>query len=303
MWTFLLDLFPLLTYSVSTMDITYKHSPQPLRRDHYTQPPRPKSEATPLVDYKPVGYDQTLTLQRPHYLRNNEYETVYVQNDFKPRLPTFEGKIDTWEPFLMQLDLLSHSYKWSDKKFREQLIFALRGEALIFASTLPLETTENTEKLLRSMRQRFGQCVLPETYRANLYTIKKQPKENLQEYSARVNHLMFGAYPGIHGTGIYNSLAVEHFLRGLSDQKLAYEILVKKPRDLSKAVEMLIWHEACYSFTKQATISGIGEDSNNKKSKRNIKNRLCYNCRRRGHEAVRCPADKTHHFINEDQMS
>ena len=118
-----------------------------------------------------------------------------------------------WEPFLIQLDLLSHIYKWSNRKFREQLIFALIGEALLFASTLPLETSENTEKLLRSMRQRFGQCVLPETHRANLYTIRKQPKKNLQKYSVRVNQLL-RAYPGIHGTGIYNSLAVEHFLRG-----------------------------------------------------------------------------------------
>ena len=147
-----------------------------MRGDHF-QRLRPKKEASPLVDYKSVDYDQTLALQRPHYLGNNDYETVYVQNDFKPRLPTFEGKIDMWEPFLMQLDLLSHSYKWSDKKFREQLIFALRGEALIFASTLPLETTENTEKLLRSMRQRFGQCVLPETHRANLYTIKNNRRK------------------------------------------------------------------------------------------------------------------------------
>ena len=176
-----------------------------MRRDHFTQHLRRKSEATPLVDYKSVDYDQTLALRRPHYLRNNYYETVYVQNDFKPRLPTFEGKIDMWKPFLMQLDLLSHSYKWSDRKFREQLIFALSGEALIFASTLPSETTENTEKLLRSTRQRFGQCVLPKTHRASLYTIKKQPKENLQQYSARVNHLMFKAYPGIQGTGIYIS--------------------------------------------------------------------------------------------------
>ena len=95
------------------------------------------------------------------------------------------------------------------------------------------------------MGQRFGQCVIPETHRTNLYNIKKQPTENLQQYSARVTHLMFRAahvthlmlraYPGIRGTEIFDSLAVEHFMRGLSDQKLAYEILVKKPKDLYEA--------------------------------------------------------------------
>ena len=38
---------------------------------------------------------------------------------------------------------------------------------------------------------------------------------------------MLRAYPGIRRTEIFDSLAVEHFLRGLSDQKLAYEIFVK----------------------------------------------------------------------------
>ena len=232
------------------------------------------------------AYDR-MTL-RP-YSRDNDYETVYVQNDFKPRLPTFEGKHDTWEPFLMQLNLLSHNYNWSDRKFREQLIFALRGEALIFASSLPLETTQNTEKLLRSMRQRFGECVLPETHRANLYNVKKQRKENLQEYSDRVNRMMVRGYPGIQGTKLYHSLAVEHFLRGLSDQKLAYEIMIKKPRDLSEAVYMVTWHEACIQITNKTVINRV--DVPTQKSKSRKQYQRCYNCRKKGHESKQCPEE------------
>ena len=253
------------------MDFTYKHSPLP---------------------GPDCAYDRTLTLSRPYSSRDNDYETVYVQNDFKPRLPTFEGKQDTWEPFLMQLDLLSRSYNWSDRKFQEQLIFALRGEALIFVSSLPLETTQNTEKLLRSMRQRFGECLLPETHRANLCSTKKLPKENLQEYSARVNHMMMRGYPGIQGTKIYNSLAVEHFLRGLPDQKLAYEILTKNPRDLSEAVNMVTWYEACNQFTTRTVISRVGDVPSQKKSKSRQRYRLCYNCRKKGHESKQCPEEQ-----------
>ena len=77
----------------------------------------------------------------------------------------------------MQLKLTSPSYNWSDRKIREQLIFTVRGEALIFASNLSHRTTENTAYLLRSMGQRFGQCVIPETHRTSLYNIKKQPTE------------------------------------------------------------------------------------------------------------------------------
>ncbi|MCG8048563.1 MAG: hypothetical protein JAY66_23235 [Candidatus Thiodiazotropha taylori] len=147
---------------------------------------------------------------------------------------------------------MSQSYGWSDQKFRDQLLFALRGEALMFASNLPLIATQNTPSLLRAMEQRFGQCLLAETHRANLYNLRKQSKENLQQYSARVSHLMSRAYPGMQGTGVYENLAIEHLLRGLPDQKLAYEILTKKPRDLSDAIDMITWHEACRQYTTKS---------------------------------------------------
>lgn len=191
------------------------------------------------------GQGQSYDAWRPR--RNYGQERVYVQNDFKPRPPTFDGKPDAWEPFLMQLRLMSKSYWWSDRKFREQLLFALRGEALLFASNLPLITVENTESLLQAMGQRFGQCPLAETHRANLYNLKKQNKENLQQYSARVSRLMSRAYPGMQGTAVFENLTIEHLLRGLPDQKLAYEIFTKKPKDLSDTINMITWHEACTS--------------------------------------------------------
>ena len=223
---------------------------------------------------------------------NNGHDQVYIQNDFKPRPPSFDGKPDTWEPFLMQLRLMSRSYKWSDTKFREQLMFALRGEALLFASNLPYATVENTESLLQAMGQRFGQCLLAETHRANLYNLRKQSKENLQQYSARVSRLMSRAYPGMQGTAVFENLAIEHLLRGILDQKLAYEILTKKPRDLSEAIDMITWHEACHQFTNKTVLSRVGDVPNPKNSKSRERNCLCYNCRKKGHECKQCPAEQ-----------
>ena len=182
------------------MDIRYKYSLQPMEGPHHTQRLRPRSLDTssrkPLLE----EHDRTLTPKRPQlHSWNQGYEHVHIHNVLKPKLQTFDGKR---EPFLMQLRLMSKSYNWSDRKFREQLIFALRGKALIFTSNLPQRTTENTACILRSMGQ---------------------------QYSARVSHLMLRAYSGIQSTEIYDSLSVEHFLRGLSDQTLAYEILIKSP--------------------------------------------------------------------------
>ena len=189
-------------------------------------------------------------------------DRVIIQNDFKPRPPSFDGKPDTWEPFLMQLKLMAKSYRWSDRKFREQLMFALRGEALLFASNLPHITVEDTDSLLQAMGQRFGQCLLAETHRANLYNLKKQSKENLQQYSARVSRLMSRAYPGMQGTPVFENLAIEHLLRGLPDQKLAYEIFTKRPRDLSAAIDMITWHKTSHLIiSTSAKHEGAGTQS------------------------------------------
>ena len=117
---------------------------------------RPQHDLTP----RPINYDQC----------------VYF-DDIKPRLPIFSGEVNLWEPFLMQLRLISRSYRWNDAQFRSQLMLALKGEALLYVSSFPLPIRENTTGLLHSMGQRFGQCVFPETHRTNLYNIQQQPTE------------------------------------------------------------------------------------------------------------------------------
>ena len=209
----------------------------------------------------------------------------------------------------MQMRLMSQSYGWPDRKFREQFMFALRGEALLFASNLPHVTVENTESLLQAMGQRFGQCLVAETHRANLYNLKKLTKESLQQYSARVSSLMSRAYPGMQGTAIFDNLAIEHLLRGLPDQKLAYDIFTKKPKNLSDAVDMITWHKAYQQYTTKnndgENLSSIGRICSMRYVSENAhdeakfdkwdqittahhRERRCYNCRERGHKAIEC---------------
>ena len=230
--------------------------PQPYWREREHSSGNPYTDPTPPVrDFAPQWMTDRGYQPRNTSFRAYERPTTYA--DFKPRIPTFDGKIDSWEPFLMQMRLLARSYRWSDWQLREQIIFALRGEASMFVSTLPIDITDDTQRLLRAMEQRFGACLLAETHRANLYNVRKHAKESMQQYSARVSQMMARAYPGMMGTDIFNNLAIEHLLRGLPDQKLAYEILTRKPRDISETVDMITWHEACKQYTNRGPPSGI----------------------------------------------
>ena len=230
-------------------------APEPLPREQLLVPNR-KLAGPQFQHYGPYRAPDEVAVRPFDYNRflPRNYDNRYQFNDIKPRPPSFDGKPDSWEPFLMQIQMMSRSYGWPDYKFRDQLMFALRGEALLFASNLPIHVREDTELLISAMEQRFGQCLLAETHRANLNNIKKQSRETIQQYSARVSQLMTRAYPGIQGTGIFENLAIEHLLRGLPDQKMAYEIMTKKPRTLSETVDMITWHEAC----RQQTVKSSG---------------------------------------------
>ena len=53
---------------------------------------------------------------------------------------------------------------------------------------------------------------------------------------------------------MFNQMTIHHLLQGLSDQTIAYEVLIKKPTSLTEAVDMITWHECC----KESTHKKVG---------------------------------------------
>ena len=102
---------------------------------------------------------------------------------------------------------------------------------------------------------------------------------------------MMKVFPGMQYNEIYDSLAIEYFLRDLTDQKIAYEVFIKRPRDLSNAVEMVAWHEGFSKLVHQTVFHKTEPQHSHKTSRK--QNLICYNCHKKGHEANLCPAEKT----------
>ena len=67
--------------------------------------------------------------------------------------------------------------------------------------------------------------------------------------------MMTKAYSDIGMSETFNQLMIHHLLQGLSDQSIACEVLIRKPRTLSQAVDMIILHELCKETTSRQ--SGI----------------------------------------------
>ena len=115
------------------------------------------------------------------------------------------------------------------------------------------EVRANLVALVTSLRRRFGDRTLPETYRASLQTLKKQPRETLEEYAARVRKLANRAYPGISGTSLLEEMTIEYLVGGLTDQNLIYNVMTKKPRSVEAALVLIQWHESCRGVQRKGS--------------------------------------------------
>ena len=164
----------------------------------------------------------------------------------KPRLPIFSGKGTTsWESFWIQFQMLSDRFKWQSRKQAEQLFFCLKDDALTFASELSQDVRTDIFAFHTAMKQRFADHTLPETYRAKLQNMHRKSDEPIQEFGTRINLLMTKAYPGLNDEKLKSELAIGHFLNGLNDQSIAYDVATKRPETLQRAIDMVTWHECC----------------------------------------------------------
>ena len=170
----------------------------------------------------------------------------FLFNEPRPHFPTFSGRHDEWEAFWLKFQLMAKKYSWSEEKQREHLLFCLKGDALNFATTLGSVVRDDLMLLSTSLRDRFSHRTPTETVRASLNNIKKSSKESIHEYASRVREMMTKAYPDIGMSETFNQLMI-HLQQGLSDQSIAYEVLIRKPRTLSQAVDITL-HE-CYKET------------------------------------------------------
>ena len=91
--------------------------------------------------------------------------------------------------------------------------------------------------------KQFGDHILPETHRAALANLRKQPKETLREYEDRVRRLMSKAYPGMIGIPMFQTLEIEHLVTELPDPNMAFDILVRKPSTVGEALNLIEWYE------------------------------------------------------------
>jgi len=172
-----------------------------------------------------------------------------------PRLATFDGN-DDWDSFLLPFERQARKYGWTAAERVDRLHECLRGAAIRYVCSLPERTREDYVLLVEQLTQRFGKKDPPTTVRRKLGELR-QGKETSAEFAEEVRRLITLAYPGVD-LQLQDQLATDAFLKGLKNQKVAYEVMNRDPCSLAEAQQRVEAHE--HNF--RATVGREAETKN-----------------------------------------
>jgi len=214
--------------------------------------------APPVPQNSPMRQSTTYSRREDPYRWEESYQpppfTLHAQNDeyntrYSPKLPIFTGKIEEWDAFWLQFTTCTEALNLNGRDFATQLLLSLKGTAMTFVAGLNMDTVRDPKKLVDALKSRFGHQVPAQTHRAALANLRKSSTETLQDFASKVQAIMTKAYPDIEGTETFTQLAIQHFLNGIPDQDLSFEVMKLSPRSLAETTDRLIWLESCKQST------------------------------------------------------
>lgn len=164
----------------------------------------------------------------------------------KIKLTTYDGQED-WDSFLLPFEHQARKYGWTGAERVDRLHECLRGVAVRYVCSLSEHIREDYTLLKEQLTQRFGVKDPPTTVRRKLGELR-QGKESAAEFAEEVRRLVSLAYPGTDLI-LQDQLATDAFLKGLRNQKVAYEVMNSDPHSLAEAQKQVAAHEHNFRAT------------------------------------------------------
>uniref|UniRef100_A0AAV2MLZ3 ribonuclease H n=1 Tax=Knipowitschia caucasica TaxID=637954 RepID=A0AAV2MLZ3_KNICA len=161
----------------------------------------------------------------------------------------------------MPFERQARKYGWSAMERVDRLHECLRGAAVRYVCSLPERTREDYVLLVKQLTQRFGKKDPPTTIRRKIGELR-QARETSAEFAEEVRCLITLAYPGVD-LQLQDQLATDAFLKGLRNQKVAYEVMNRDPGSFVEAQKFVEAHEHNFKAT-------VGRDTEVKNRARRI---------------------------------
>ncbi len=155
-----------------------------------------------------------------------------------PKLATFEGGAGKWKSFYLQFKLAARQYRWDDSTRRRRLLESLRGKAIEYVYSQSSDVRHDYKKLVRTLKQRFGDCEQPITKRRQLLVTRQGEEESLEDFVDRVAALVRDSYPNADEDTL-QAMSIEAFFRGCREKQAVVAAVEKSPRTLTAALKLV----------------------------------------------------------------
>ncbi len=147
------------------------------------------------------------------------------------------------QEYLVHFELCAELNHWGSEDKAKYLAVSLRGQAQGLLGSIPKAYLSSFDDLVAALQERFGLEGQTEIFMAELQSRSKTAKESYQELADSIFRLVGKAYPNA-SSDTMRVLAVQHFIKALTNKDLRVRIKLLKPSSIREAVLAAIEFEA-----------------------------------------------------------
>ena len=101
------------------------------------------------------------------------------------------------------------------------------------------ETTGSLTKLIKVLKERFGEANQSDKYRLELKSRRRRPNETLRDLHADIRRLAALAFPKLDHRA-RETMACDYFIDALDDPNFALKVRERSPKDLDSALRVAL---------------------------------------------------------------
>ena len=171
------------------------------------------------------------------------HEHVKPKHILKP--PKYDGT-GSFETFLAQFRNCAVYNKWTKKQQLVYLRSSLEKDAGQVLWDYSAETTAFLSKMIKVLKQRFGEANQSDKYRFELKSRRRRPSETLRSLHSDILRLTALALPDLD-IRARETMACDYFIDALDDANFALMVRERSPKDLDTALrvalQLEVWSE------------------------------------------------------------
>jgi hypothetical protein len=153
------------------------------------------------------------------------------------QLPVFDGNNADLESYRRQCLAIAKQNEWTPEDLAIRIISSLQGDARSLMTLLPVGQENQLDQIWNILKSRFDKPFSSEVAKNMLANLQQRRGETFLHLSLQVEKLVDRAYP-LANLPMRQQLILDHFIKGIANSGVRYEIRLRKPKDVNQAKQL-----------------------------------------------------------------